>query len=477
MATRHESSYCNGQQCVESHKVVYLNLTKSLEKSYHIPAKKNTSRLDTMRHKGQTSTLEERVIIAERVQAGKSSREIADELERPLSTIRKWRQRYLREGRAGLSSQMGRPAAGALASAPAEMKEALLKLRETHPGWGAQTLRLEISKDEHFAGLRIPSRARIAAYLKEQKKVRKYERHQDLPQPKAQPLQRPHQEWEMDAQGVTTVVGVGKVSFINVLDAYSHVSIDSHACPNMRHPKSQEYQRVLRRAFIRYGLPEQISLDHDSAFYDNKSASPFPSVIHLWLIGLGVQVRFIHKRPPLEHSRIERHHQTMAAQAFEGQAFADVTALQRSLQARMLFLNQEYPTQALDGQPPLRAFPQARHASRLYTLETEEQLLDMQRIYDYLQNARWFRQVSSVGTFSLGGYVYNVTTRFAEQTLEITFDGATRKLVCLPEKKTAAFQVDIQGLTKATLMGNVSTLPSYLAYQLALPLPYPDTTL
>jgi hypothetical protein len=270
---------------------------------------------------------------------------------------------------------------------------------------------------------------------------------------------------------------LGKVSFINLLDGYSHTSIDSHACLNASHPKSEEYQRVLRRAFIRYGLPEQISLDHDSAFYDNKSASPFPSVIHLWLIGLGVQVRFIHQRPPLEHSRIERHHQTIARQAFEGQTFADVTALQRNLQARMLFLNQEYPTRALDGQPPFQAFPQARHSSRLYSLETEEQLLDMQRVYEYLQSGRWFRQVSSVGTFSLGGYTYNATTRFAGQTLEITFDGATRKLICLPEKSTTTFQLDIQGVTKAALMGSASALPGYTVYQLALPFAYPDTTL
>jgi hypothetical protein len=193
-------------------------------------------------------------------------------------------------------------------------------------------------------------------------------------------------------------------------------------------------------------LPEQVSLDHDSAFYDNKSASPFPSGIHLWLIGLGVQVRFINKRPPLEHSRIERHHQTMAWQAFDGQTFADVTALQHSLQARMLFLNQEYPTRALNGQPPFQAFPQARHSSRLYSYATEEQILDMQRVYDYLQNGRWFRQISSVGVFSLGGYTYNATTHFAEQTLEITFDGATRKLICLPETGTAILSVGCPGL-------------------------------
>ncbi len=234
-----------------------------------------------MRYKGQTTTLAERVMIAERADAGQSSREIAVALERPLATVRKWRQRYRREGRAGLSSRMGRPTTGVLATASAEIKDAILDLREKHPGWGAQTLRLEISKDERFAGLNIPSRSRIAAYLKAQNKVRKYERHQDLPEPQPRPVQRPHQEWEMDAQGVTTVAGLGKVAFINLLDVVSHTSIDSHACPHMPHPQSQEYQRVLRRAFLRYGMPEQISLDHDSAFYENKSVSPFPSVIHL----------------------------------------------------------------------------------------------------------------------------------------------------------------------------------------------------
>jgi transposase len=433
--------------------------------------------MGTMSQKGQTTTLGERVTIAERATAGQSSREIAEALERPLATVRKWRQRYRQGGRTGLSSQMGRPAKGALASAPAEVRDALLELRDKQPGWGPQTLRLEIAKDVRFADLKIPSRARIAAYLKEQGKVRKYERHEDLPEPPEQPAQRPHQEWEMDAQGVTTVAGLGNVSFINLLDVYSHVSIDSHACPNVSHAKSQEYQRVLRRAFIRYGLPEQISLDHDSAFYDNKSASPFPSVIHLWLIGLGVQVRFIHKRPPLEHSRIERHHQTLAGQAFEGQTFADVTALQRSLQARMLFLNQEYPTRALGEQPPFQAFPQARHSGRPYDLSAEAQMLDMHRIYTYLQAGRWFRQVSSVGVFSLGGYGYNATTHFADQTMEITFNATTCDLTCLPEKSTTTLQFNIQGLTKSALMGNPLALPGYVPYQLALPFACPNTTL
>ena len=84
--------------------------------------------------KGKTTTLEERVLIGEMAKAGRNSREIALELGRPLATVRKWRQKYVREGRDGLLRLMGRPAAGALATIPAEMKDAILELREKLPG-------------------------------------------------------------------------------------------------------------------------------------------------------------------------------------------------------------------------------------------------------------------------------------------------------------------------------------------------------
>jgi hypothetical protein len=73
----------------------------------------------------------------------------------------------------------------------------------------------------------------------------------------------------------------------------------------------------------------------------------------------------------------------------------------------------------LDGQSPFAAFPNSRHSGRFYSPEIEEQLLDMQRIYAYLQGGRWFWQVSPVGTFRL----------------------------------------EVRGLTKKALMGNASALP------------------
>jgi hypothetical protein len=166
--------------------------------------------------------------------------------------------------------------------------------------------------------------------LKQEDFTRKYERHSELPQPQVAEPERAHEEWKVDAQGVK-VPDLGSVSIINISDLFSRLKVNSFPCLDTSHPNALDYQVILRCAFVRYGLPERVSLDHDSVFYDNASASPYPTTLHLWLIALGVDVRFIEQSPPAEHSVIERAHQTMNQQAVAGQAFADGSALQQSL--------------------------------------------------------------------------------------------------------------------------------------------------
>jgi hypothetical protein len=204
-------------------------------------------------------------------------------------------------------------------------------------------------------------------------------------------------------------------------------------------------------------------------FYDNTSASPYPTTLHLWLIALGVAVRFIEKRPPVEHSVIERLHQTIVQQAIAGQAFTEREALQQRLTDRLDVLNLHFPCRTLGGQPPLVAYPEACHSGRPYRLEWEEDMLDMQQVCDYLAKGRWFRQVSSQGQFSLGAHRYGIGRDFADQTVEITFDSLTRELICLSEDGKQETRLPVRGLAKSNLMGELSPLLSLPAYQLALP--------
>ena len=422
-----------------------------------------------MAQRGRGTTLEERIEIGERWEAGQTDSEIAAAMGRSVWTVRKWRRKYQREGRSGLVSHLGRPPTGALGQYPLEMRDAIAEMRELHSGWGPLTIRTELENDPRFAGMRLPSRSRIAAFLKQKEMTRKYERHSELPQPQAAEPERAHEVWEMDAQGVVQVPDLGSVSIINISDLFSRLKVDSFPCLDTSHPNTLDYQLTLRRAFVHYGLPQRVSLDHDSVFYDNASASPYPTTLHLWLIALDVEVYFIERRPPVEHSVIERNHQTIYQQAIADQVFTDGAALQKSLSERRDFLNRCFPSRSLGGQPPLVACPQAQHSGRSYRLEWEADMLDMQRVYDYLAQGRWFRRTSSQGQFSLGTLRYGVGKNLGNQTLEITFDPQARELVCLSQDGKQKIRHTVQGLTKAALMGELSPLVTLPAYQLALP--------
>jgi hypothetical protein len=163
------------------------------------------------------------------------------------------------------------------------------------------------------------------------------------------------------------VIGVGKVSIINIGDPDSHVRTGSQACLGKSKADTADYQLALRRAF----LPHDLSVDPDSAFFDNTSVSPYPSLLHLWAIALGLTVRFIHLGRPTEHGFIERTHQIVDQQTMLGVEFADPVALQPALDKRLDFLNSDYPSRSLAGLAPLTAQPTAEHSGRPYRPDQE----------------------------------------------------------------------------------------------------------
>lgn len=422
-----------------------------------------------MGQRGVRTTLEERIEIAERAQAGETDPAIATAMGRSVWTVRKWRRRYQTPEQEKRAPPMGRPPSGALGSFPPPIRETLRRLREEHPGWGPETLRLELEARRPESA-RLPSRSRIAAFLRQEGLTRRYERRRPLPQPKEVHPQHPHDVWEVDAQGVVDLSAGHKVSIVNIVDVVSRLKVESAPCWQVSHPSRWDYQMALRRGFLRHGLPRRVTLDHDSVFYDNASASPFPTLLHLWLLALGVDVSFIEHPPPQDHSRVERSHRTMERQALYGQSWRDERAVRQSLDQRREFLNSRYPCRSLGHQPPLTAFPEARHSGRPYRLEWEEEMLDMERVWNYLAHGRWVRRVSAQGQVVLGGQWYYLGSAFAGQQVEITFDPQTRELVFRSEKGERSVRLPIRGLTKADLMGELSPLRAVPAYQLALPL-------
>ena len=421
-----------------------------------------------MKRGNRPISLQERSEIMVRAEHKENDTEIAKAMQLSIAVVRKWRRKARDHGREGLITIMGRPQSGPLGHFAEEMRDAIKEMRDKHAGWGAGTLCVELTRDPRFANLPIPSCPRIAAYLKSENMTRPYERHTELSNPAPQKVSECHEEWELDAQGVCKVPGVGLVNLINIVDPFSRVRA-SWACLNRRKAAGPDYQLALRKAFFCFGKPRVISLDHDSAFFDNTTPSPFPSLLHLWLIALGVEVRFLEHRPPREHAFIERSHQIIHRQAVQGQS-ATPASLQPYLDQRLEFLNQHYPSRSLNRQAPLVAYPQAAHSGREYRPEWEEDTLEMQKVYAYLSRQEWFRQSSDKGQLLLGSHRYGLGKDWSKQTIRITFDPNTQEFICcrLDPNDQQTERLKANGLTKTDLMGELN-MTAFANHQYAFP--------
>ncbi len=423
-----------------------------------------------MKARGQPTPYAERVKIGELSREGKTDPEIAIELDLCFWTVRKWRRRFQKQGRAGLVCHMGRPRKGALSTFPPELLQALCRVRKAHPGWGADSIMAHLRLEEGWEASELPSRSRVYAFLKHEGLTRPYEHRRPLPQPKPQSVEHPHQEWEMDAKGSTAVAGVGSISLINITDVLSRLKVESYPSQNRINPSTADYQLTLRRAFLEFGLPDRLTLDHGTVFYDNTSPSPWPTRLHLWLLALGVDVSFTRKRCPTDHATIERMHRTMNLQALEGQAWSDSEALWDGLDCRREALNQHLPVRTLNGRAPLMVYPEATHSQCPYLPEWEKQMLQMERVYAYLASGHWFRRTDWAGRFRLGGCCYATELNWKQQTVEIQFDAQTLELICQLEGKVGdPLRLPSQGLTTAELMGEMSEFQRLPDFQLPIP--------
>jgi hypothetical protein len=421
-----------------------------------------------LRHRS-TTTVAERVVMLERATAGETDSMLAAALGCSIWTVRKWRRRGQHQGHAGLTSRRGRPAKEPLSTVPQPLRDAILTLRRAHPGCGPTTIVVELRANPAWHNHPLPSRSRIAALFKQAKLTRRYARHRDLPASQPANAALPHDECELDAQGWMMLDGIGKLCLVTVLDVVSRVKVESYPCLHTTNPPLETYQLTLRRAFLTPGLPRGISFDHGTVFFDNTTTSPFPTRLHLWLLALGVAVRFTRIRRPTDHAKIERMHQTMTLQALLGQDWADSVQLWQGFDARRKRLNQDIPSRVLDGQARLQASPNATHSGRDYRPAWEANLLDLNRVYQYLARGRWFRLVKADSCLALGGIDYSIGKPLRGQAMEISFDAqqivflanviGTKKTIALPPQK----------MTVPDLMGELSHVLALPSYQLALP--------
>lgn len=423
------------------------------------------------------TSLQVRLMILELAQSGCSDRQTAARLHLSPFTARKWRRKGQGGGPSALGSVLGRPTQGALGSFAPEVVAQLRQWRQEHPGWGPLTLRTELER--RYGECPVPSTASITRWLRQEGLTRRYERHQPLPDSGPPPgASACHEEWEMDARGYERIPAVGVVALIAVNDVVSRAKIACYPCElgagrASRHPTTEDYQLVLRLAFAEWGLPDRLAVDHDSVFYDNRSKSPFPTRLHLWLLALRVALTFGRFGRPTDQAITERSHQTWDRQVLRGQTFASREALMQALTERRHVLNERLPCAPLGALPPLVAHPEARTPRRPYRPEWEVNLLDMGAVYRYLAHGRWFRKASNVGAVSLGGTVYPLAHGWRRAEVIVTFDPEDQQLLFVTAGQEN-IRLPLRHLSPQDLMGDFAACHHLAPFQLALPVSWQE---
>ena len=399
----------------------------------------------------------EKQYIYEQKQQGRTLGKIAQELKCSPETARKW-WRYQRDGKQPRAR--GRPKTGTLSTYPRKVREKAVEYKQAHPHWGPAMVKLELIRRLGFAAEDLPSDTRLWALFKERCpeaiQPRQKRHYPEKVPPKAR---SPHECWEIDEKEAVRVGDNAWANILNVCDPFTAVLIACRAFETTtekawRKVTRQEVQATLRVAFQVWGLPLKIQTDHGKKYVGNSQAS-FPSLMTLWVVGLGIEHTLSRSRRPTDQPHVERSHRTVGDMAWKDQAFDSVEQLQALLDDHCQQYNHAYPSRAAycKGQPPLVAHPEALHSGRPFDPDREWELFDMQRVDAYLASFVWTRPVSPNGQVSIGRHKYQVGSAHAGETASVRFVPGKRVFCFQASDGSWSVELPAVGLDKADITG------------------------
>lgn len=377
---------------------------------------------------------------------GKTLSELADELHHSVFCVRKWWRRVRDEGIRGLSARPRGPTRkGILSHFDTQVAQKALSLKRSHRRWGADRALVELRTDLELQGLKLPSRSRLAAFFKQHCPECVATRKPRPPAPSVPPQATgAHEIWQLDNQEGIRLQDGDIVTICNIRDPVGAAMIASRAfeVKTTRHWRKltwKEVRQVLRDGFTDWQtLPDCILTDNELALAGGPN-DPFPGMLTMWLIGLGVQHHRIRPHRPTDQPHVERNHRTLDDFALHEESLVSFPTLQQALDQERQMYNSVFPSRASDcaGHPPLEAHPELLHPRRPYRPEWELALFDLQRVYDYLATFTFERKVSATGRVSLGRQLYSVGRKWAGYTLSVQFDPDQGEWVFFAETEKA----------------------------------------
>jgi hypothetical protein len=187
-------------------------------------------------------------------------------------------------------------------------------------------------------------------------------------------------------------------------------------------------QSSLRQAFGCWGLPAEMGLDNGLPWGDRYE---LPSALALWLVGLGVVLKFLPVGQKQLNGVIERAQGT-GQRWCEPQTCASAAQLQERLEEMDLIQRQDYPSFPEGSR--LDVFPELLQVVRPYSRAWEEENWDLRRAQQYLSGHAVVRRANKQGQVSVYDHCYSIGARNRGQRVLIYYDPGTNEWVCTLEQ-------------------------------------------
>lgn len=174
-----------------------------------------------------------------------------------------------------------------------------------------------------------------------------------------------------------------------------------------------------------------------------------PPALALWLVGLGIDVRWSRPRVPQDNGAVERSMRTGKAWANPGRC-RDRAEVQTRLDEMDRVQREEYP--ALAGKTRLEVWPELSHSGRAYSLKWERSDWSLRAALERLGCFVARRRVSRQGKVSLYDRPYHVGVSRADQEVLVQLSPERVEWIVSDRKDAQIRAVPASTLTRKNIV-------------------------
>jgi transposase InsO family protein len=311
-------------------------------------------------------------------------------------TAYKWIARYKSDGPDGLEDRSRRPHSCPWAADPELIEEAIALRYSRRQRLGVRKIRPRLIAK--YPDRDIPSERTLHNHFVRRGLVKKRRRSGKRPHPgrPTAPFDEPNSIWSADFKGQFKTLDGVYCYPLTVQDGCSRYLI---GCQGLIGARFVETQKVFRRLFRDYGLPQRIRTDNGVPFAS--TALGRLSSLSVWWIKLGVLPDLIEPASPQQNGRHERMHKTLKADTTIPPA-GNRSAQQRRFNEFRSYFNEVRPHESLNDRTPASVYePSPRPMPSKLTTPDYPAHFEVRKVSDN-GGIRWHSDWVNV-TYLLGG--------------------------------------------------------------------------